>query len=135
MPLDAGLEKADQRSLKCVVLRMRVDKGVLTSEGFVLLTPKMSVSGTGFVDLDRERMDMLFAADPKAPVLEFLEKPVRISGPLQDLEVEFSVPQGVASKVVGLIFSPVAAAGYLLKIWGGSEDELTCLKLRGAGSP
>ncbi|MDO8840040.1 MAG: AsmA family protein [Parvibaculum sp.] len=77
-----GGKTGDTARLTCAISRFDFSGGVGTSKALALETDSLVTTGTGTVDLGRERIDLLFKPKPKNASLLSVAFPVRLSGPL-----------------------------------------------------
>ena len=80
--LAPGGKTGDSAKLVCALSRFDFAGGVGTSKALALETTTLVTTGSGTVDLGRERIDLLFKPKPKNASLLSLAFPVRLSGPL-----------------------------------------------------
>ncbi|MBX3488222.1 AsmA family protein [Parvibaculum sp.] len=80
--LAPGGKTGDRAKLVCAISAFDFAGGVGTSKALALETDTLITTGSGTVDLGRERLDLLFKPKPKQASLLSLAFPVRLSGPL-----------------------------------------------------
>jgi uncharacterized protein involved in outer membrane biogenesis len=73
--------------MNCAVAHIKVSQGLAHVEDFLLDTRRITVAGSGLVNLDTEGLDLLLAPRPKRTSLVSLANPVRIGGTLAEPEV------------------------------------------------
>lgn len=78
------LKKKDASVMNCMVARFDIKKGQATSQGLVLDTETMTISGKGGIDLRTEELDLTFTPRPKEASLMKLAVPVVAGGTLAD---------------------------------------------------
>lgn len=103
--LNPGGEGGDTAKLVCAISRFDFNGGVGTASALALETDKLITTGSGKVDLGRERVDLLFRPKPKKASLVSLVFPVRLSGPLTAPSAgldKTGVVTGVATAVGGV---------------------------------
>jgi uncharacterized protein involved in outer membrane biogenesis len=77
-----GMKKSTE--FNCMVWPFNVSDGVARSEAILMDTPKITIAGSGTIDLSTEALDILLEpARKKASIFSF-QNPVRISGTLAD---------------------------------------------------
>jgi len=97
----------DRTQLNCVVARFDLHQGAASSTGLLVDTSRITVAGTGGVNLASERLNLMFYPRPKDPSLISLATPMRVSGTLwQHTAAPDAVglaARGAAGLVVGVI--------------------------------
>ena len=99
-----GGKTGDTARLVCVLSAFDFSGGVGTARALALETDSLITTGSGTVDLGRERIDLLFKPKPKKASLVSLAFPVRLSGPLSAPTAGLDragVATGVATAVGG----------------------------------
>ncbi|MDX1488811.1 MAG: AsmA-like C-terminal region-containing protein, partial [Acidiferrobacterales bacterium] len=77
-----GIKKSTE--FNCMVWPFNISDGVARSDAILMDTPKITIAGSGTVDLGDEKLDILLEpARKKASIFSF-QNPVRISGTLAD---------------------------------------------------
>ena len=97
-------ESGDTAKLVCAISRFDFSGGVGKASALALETDALITTGSGTVDLGRERIDLLFKPKPKKASLVSLAFPVRLSGPLTAPSAGLDragVATGVATAVGG----------------------------------
>ena len=103
--LAPGGKTGDRVRLVCAISRFDFAGGVGTSKALALETDTLVTTGSGKIDLGRERVDLLFKPKPKSASLVSLAFPVRLSGPLNAPTAGLDrtgVATGVATAVGGV---------------------------------
>ncbi len=98
-------ESGDTAKLVCAISRFDFAGGVGKASALALETDALITTGSGSVDLGRERIDLLFKPKPKNASLVSLAFPVRLSGPLTSPSAGLDragVATGVATAVGGV---------------------------------
>ena len=98
-------EGGDTAKLVCAISRFDFTGGAGKASALALETDTLITTGTGTVDLGRERIDLLFKPKPKKASLVSLAFPVRLSGPLTSPTAGLDrtgVATGVATAVGGV---------------------------------
>lgn len=75
-------ESGDTAKLVCAISRFDFTSGIGKASALALETDTLITTGSGMVDLGKERIDLLFKPKPKKASLVSLAFPVRLSGPL-----------------------------------------------------
>ncbi len=102
--LAPGGKTGDRAKLVCAISAFDFAGGVGTSKALALETDTLITTGSGKVDLGRERLDLLFKPKPKQASLLSLAFPVRLSGPLNAPSAGLdraSAATGIATAVGG----------------------------------
>ena len=120
-------EDSDLR-LNCVVARLPVETGVMTTEAILIDTDAVTVGGTGTVDLREEALDLKVTPQAKETGLLSLAVPFLIGGTLAEPSV---VPDPVgtavgAAKIAGMFINPLVAGAAIL-LDSNSADENACV--------
>ncbi len=81
--------------MNCIAGRIDMEDGVAITDSFLLDTSRLTVAGSGVMDLGTEKLDVLLAPRPKQPRLVSAAKPVRVTGMLAAPKVAVTVlPRG-----------------------------------------
>lgn len=83
--------REDVTELNCVVARIRIDNGVASSDTMLVDTNRITIGATGILDLQSEKINLVFAPSPKRSSLVSLANPVVVTGTLSAPEVETTV--------------------------------------------
>lgn len=117
-------ESGDTAQLVCAISRFDFSGGVGKASALALETSSLVTTGSGTVDLGKERIDLLFKPKPKQASLVSLAFPVRLSGPLTSPTAGLDrtgVVTGVATAVGGAALT--GGVGALLPLMStGSES-------------
>jgi hypothetical protein len=123
--------------VRCGIARFDIESGVAKSQALLIATPRMTLSGAGWIDFGDEKMDITLSADPKSFVPVVFQKPVRFHGEFTDLDYSTASAQtgifgGVFGKVAGFVvapfvFAPVSAAGSLVGLLRENGNDSPCL--------
>lgn len=98
-------ESGDTAKLVCAISRFDFTGGAGKASALALETDTLITTGSGTVDLGKERIDLLFKPKPKKASLLSLAFPVRLSGPLTSPSAGLDrtgVATGVATAVGGV---------------------------------
>jgi len=71
----------DNTTIECGVVGLEVKQGVATVEHLLVDTERITIGGSGSVNLIEETFDLVLAPQPKKASLVSLARPVRIAGP------------------------------------------------------
>ncbi len=104
-----------EAKINCAASNFRLEKGLATSQVFLVDTEFATVYGTGTVDLAKERLDMEFKPVSKSATLN-VAVPVEATGPLSNPEF---TPSKLATArkatgllvLAGIVFPPAAILG------------------------
>jgi hypothetical protein len=122
-------EKNKFSEFNCCVVRFDINKGKAEATALVFDTPKMSIVGTGSVDLEKEILDIYLEPVPKEGIggegfgklnlsLSELAKPFKLGGTLADPNVVVDPAQTALTlgKAIGgaVLFGPAGIAVALL---------------------
>jgi hypothetical protein len=119
----------------CGVADYSIEKGVISTEGFILDAEHITTTGVGTIDLGGEKIEYVLL--PKKKTL-FIKKasPVKIKGPLNDPKVKTLSWRSAgitAGKIGGIIiapfiFIPLTAADYMAGKVKIKDGESACLE-------
>jgi AsmA family protein len=128
--------------INCAVVRFDARRGTATSDAMLLDTAKVTVQGTGTIDLGSERIALVLTPQPKERSLISLATPIDVGGTLAAPSLSpdrLALAKGAAGAVIGNVIIPF---GFLVPlISGGTGDENPCLaalnqaKASGAARP
>jgi AsmA family protein len=114
--------------INCAVIRFAARRGLATSEALLLDTAKVTVQGTGTVDLGSERLALVLTPQPKERSLISLATPIDVSGTLAAPTIapnRVGLARDAAGAVIGSVIIPF---GFLVPLLsGGSGDENPCV--------
>lgn len=114
--------------INCVVVRLPVKAGVVTSEAILLDTATVTVGGKGKVDLRNESVNLRVTPQAKAAGLMSLAVPFLVSGTLADPKFGPD-PVGTAvgvAKIAGLLINPLVAGAALI-VESETADQNPCV--------
>jgi uncharacterized protein involved in outer membrane biogenesis len=138
----AWKKATDQKyyDITCGVADYSIDKGVISTDAFILDTEHITITGVGTIDLGGEKVDYVLV--PKKKSLKFIQKadPVDIKGPLNDPKVStlpWKSAAITAGKIGGIIlapfiFIPLTAADYLAGQVSIKDGKSACLEYQKA---
>ena len=95
----------EQTNLNCVVGRFNMQDGKLKSDAILVDTERVTIAGTGVIDLANEQLEFVLTPDPKQASLISLATPVKIGGSLAKPEVQphkLGTAWTIGSLLVGL---------------------------------
>ena len=103
---------ADKVPMRCGYARLEADGGVVSIKQFFISTADSNITGGGQVNLQDERLNLVFEAHPKDPSLLASDSPVRIQGDLTTPQVDMVsrelIARGVLSVLGALVAPPLA---------------------------
>ena len=114
--------------INCVVVRLPVKAGVMTSEAILLDTATVTVGGKGKVDLRNEAVNLRVTPQAKDAGLMSLAVPFLVSGTLADPKFGPD-PVGTAvgvAKIAGLLINPLVAGAALI-VESETADQNPCV--------
>jgi uncharacterized protein involved in outer membrane biogenesis len=114
--------------INCVVIRFAARGGLATSETLLLDTAKVTVQGTGTVDLGSERLALVLTPQPKERSLISLATPIDVGGTLAAPTIapnRVALAKDAAGAVIGSVIVPFGILVPLIS--GGTGDENPCL--------
>ena len=100
----------DDARITCALAAFNVADGIATARALRLDTERMTVAGSGTIDLRRERLDLVLDPKPRSPALLSLATPVRVTGRLVAPEIGPD-PKALALGVAGAVAGVVASGG------------------------
>ena len=102
-----------QTDLRCVVANFKVTDGVARADNIVIDTGVVTAKGSGMVDLNTERMDLVFEGKSKQPRLLRVWAPITVSGPLAKPKIGVRAEKAAAqvglAVILGAVATPLAA--------------------------
>jgi uncharacterized protein involved in outer membrane biogenesis len=100
--------------LRCGVADFQARDGHLDSQTVVLDTTNVLITGSGYIDLRTEKMDLSLKGDPKKLRFVRLRTPISLGGTLSKpsfgVKPEQAVVQAGAATALGTLLTPLAAA-------------------------
>jgi len=98
--------------IRCAVMSLEAEQGVVRSRTLVLDTDAAIVAGSGELRLDTQTLELQIRGRPKHPTLA-LRAPITVSGPLKKPQVAVqkrgALVQGGAALALGTALTPLAA--------------------------
>ena len=138
----AWKKTTDQRyyDITCGVADYSIDKGVISTDAFILDTEHITITGVGTIDLAREQVDYVLVPKKKSYQIVKKADPVDIEGPLNDPKVStlpWTSAAITAAKIGGIIFAPyifipLSAADYLAGKVHTGNGKSACLEYQKA---
>lgn len=119
--------KVEETRLNCLVTRFNVNAGFAAMPAALIDSERVTITGSGRIDLAQGLMDMRFVPRPKNPTLLSLATPVRVSGPVGLPRI---VPEaaGLARKVGELMLGSINPALLLVPLTSvGETGKNPCL--------
>jgi hypothetical protein len=122
--------------VRCAVADFKVTNGVARADRVVLDTGVVVATGSGAVNLDKERISLRLEGHSKKPRLLRLFAPITLEGPLASpkpgVEVGKAVAQGGVAALLASALSPLAALLPFLE--PGEEKNVNCPALLAGAS-
>jgi len=104
--------RGDTTPLECMAARFSITDGLARAQAMLIDTSRITITGTGTLDLAGEQIDLLFHPQPKDPSLLSLATPMRVYGSfLQHRSGPDAVglaTKGAAGLLLGVL-NPIAA--------------------------
>ncbi len=133
--LSSAWERQDVTDINCMVARINVDKGIAKSDEIIVDTKRITIAGSGALDLSTEEIDLVLAPAPKKPSLVSLANPVRVKGPLSSPTVTQKKFGKKGRRIMGLavgalsgFFAPAIPVAVLLTFSDlGTMDDNPCV--------
>ena len=104
--LVSEVDKDKASRLNCVILRFRIDEGLMQDRVVFADTSKMRVEGSAQVDFKQRALKVYAAPKGKRPEFFSLAVPVGLSGQFEDFRVDVD-PVVLAGKAISFVTSPV----------------------------
>lgn len=127
--LVAALAGEKQVPLECSYVRLVADTGLADLERFFMATEIANFTGGGAIDLDTERLQLVFEGHNKKVTLFTGNSPVELDGPLRNPRVNVVtselVARGLAS-LLGALVAPPAAILPWVDLGGGENVGMGC---------
>ncbi|MBW1766190.1 MAG: AsmA family protein [Deltaproteobacteria bacterium] len=124
--------KKDYTAINCMVSRFDIRKGIADSTALVFDTPRMSVVGTGKINLGTEKLSLSLNPSPKKGLGGFslslgeLAKPFKLAGTLAEPSLAIDPTKAALAivKTVGgvALFGPAGIAAALMSKSKGDEN-------------
>ena len=109
--------------LNCIAVPFKVEKGIAHTDAILIDTGRVTVRGTGSVDLRAERLDLLLTPNPKdSSLASYVAVPVRVGGTLASPSFtpdKGAIARSVAGAVIGGAINPLSLLAPL--VTGGGE--------------
>ncbi len=115
--------------LNCVVGHIDVKRGVASTDKLLVDMPQVTIAGSGALNLETERLDLLLSPDLKQTSLVSFANPVRVTGTLRAPSVAITkLPRLGTAGASGLLAGLVNPAFLLLTFSDiGSDDGNPCM--------
>ncbi|MDX2507308.1 MAG: AsmA family protein [Gammaproteobacteria bacterium] len=116
--------------LNCGVIDSSLEKGVISTRGFILDTNKIVITGDGQINLAKEQINYVLIPKKKSRIILNAE-PVKLKGPLADPSIQV-IPVKSATLTFGtLVFAPYVFVGFsvsdfLMSIMGKFRTKDPC---------
>jgi uncharacterized protein involved in outer membrane biogenesis len=85
--LSTRWQREDVTEMNCMVAHIELKEGLAEIEDLILDTRRITIAGSGILNLETEALDLLVAPRPKQASLVSLANPVKIEGTLSEPEV------------------------------------------------
>ncbi|MBI3453538.1 MAG: AsmA family protein [Rhodospirillales bacterium] len=135
--IDRSLPQADTAQLNCFVGRFDIRNGVATSQALLFDTSRLTLTGSGTIDLGKERIGMLITPRTKVTSLLSLMPPIRVGGTLAHPtylpDVATGLVQGVAGSAEGAAGAVAGVIGGLLGARNQAGDDSPCQRVLAGG--
>jgi uncharacterized protein involved in outer membrane biogenesis len=109
--LSSRWQREDVAEMNCMVAHIELKEGLAEIEDLILDTQRITIAGSGILNLETEALDLLIAPRPKRASLVSLAKPVKIRGTLSEPEVSVTrIPrrgQLAAAGTLSALINPV----------------------------
>ncbi|MDJ0890848.1 MAG: AsmA family protein [Gammaproteobacteria bacterium] len=93
--LSRGWQRTAMMEINCIAGRIDMEDGVAKTDRFLLDTTRLTIAGSGTINLGTEKLDVLLAPRPKQARLVSAANPVRVTGTLANPKVDVTVlPRG-----------------------------------------
>ena len=103
--------------MNCIVAHIKLKGGLAEIEDILLDTRRITIAGSGILDLGTEELDVLVAPRPKRPSLVSLANPVEITGTLSQPEISVTrLPRGRRLTHIGVFASLVNPAFLIISL-------------------
>lgn len=103
--MDKSTEK-DQAVVNCVVVRTKLEAGVLGEEAIYLDTSNMRIAGKLDIDFNTRELEIKLAPKAKSPEFFSMAIPIQVKGSLDDFGLKIGVLR-MTGQVVSFITSPI----------------------------
>ena len=114
--LTNAFKPVNQSELNCMVADFEMNNGELSSDSLLLDTHRMTVAGSGFINLADENINLLLTPAPKSPKLISLAQPVRLTGQITKPNVE--VAKADKAWMLGGLLAGLANPATLVLFYG-----------------
>ena len=128
------LSKSEETTpIRCGVANFQAQDGVFRAERIVFDTGPVLVTGSGTVDMNRERLDLKAQGHPKKFQIVRVLAPVTAEGPIRrpklGVEAGGAIAQGGAAAALGVVLTPLAAILPFIDL--GLAEDANCAGLVG----
>jgi uncharacterized protein involved in outer membrane biogenesis len=127
--LSTGWRREPMTEINCIAGRIQVENGVARTDKLLLDTTRLTVAGSGALDLGTEELDFLLTPNPKESRFVSFANPVRVTGTLASPEVVITrLPRVRALAPIGRLANLINPV-YLLSAFteGGSGGGNPCV--------
>jgi|GEM_PF-4969226 len=114
--LTSAFKPANKAEVNCMVGHFEIKDGEVSTDSLLLDTSRITVAGTGQLNLANEELNLVLTPKPKNPSLVSLAKPVRLTGNFMDPKVKETKLENVWK--LGGILAGLANPAALILIHG-----------------
>ncbi len=116
----------DVTRLNCVVARIDVQDGVARTDSILIDTQRITIAGSGTLDLDNEELDLLLKPNPKNATLVSLASPAHVTGSLASPKAERTKLPADRLALSGVLAGLVNPAFLILAFSHAGGDKNPC---------
>jgi AsmA family protein len=123
----SALGMPERTPVECMITDFTLQKGLLNTRTFLLVTKEANVHGAGWVNLRNETMDLKLNTTAAHFSIGSLHTPIHIKGPLKSLSIRPEVgglmARGGIAGALGVLMPPLAILG---TIEFGKDESREC---------
>lgn len=113
--------------INCAISEVNVSSGLMRTEIFLTSTRDSNIQGSGYIDLNKEYIDLSFDTRAKDFSIGSFQTPVEITGPFQSIKLH-TRRQGIilrtaAAVALGVLVNPAATVLPLIELGLGKEGQ------------
>jgi uncharacterized protein involved in outer membrane biogenesis len=122
--LSPDWKKQDVTRLNCVVARIEVQDGIARTDSILIDTQRITIAGSGTLNLDNEELDLVLSPNPKEATLLSLASPAHVTGSLASPKADRTKLPAERMALGGLLAGLVNPAFLILAFShvGGEEN-------------
>ncbi len=136
--LSGGWSRETTAEINCIVGRIVIEDGVAKTDKLMLDAKRITIAGSGVVDLNTEKLDVLLVPRPKQARLVSAANPVRVTGTLANPKVAVTVlPKGQVATtglLAGLVNPALLVFAFSDTGSGGANPCVAALEKRDAAA-